>query len=106
MGDVKSIGDASGAKAQNEEWLSTDLSPTKIAKFRMSVCLDTTVKVEVTINSGTKFVTLNEDTALVADALYTFDIAVRLDDKFNIRIPTAGGATIVICRLDQIADEG
>lgn len=106
MGKVNPKGEATGTKTQNTEWLAQDLIPTKTGKVRITVCLDTEVVVEVTINSGTNFVALNENNALVADALYIFDIGVRVGDKFNVRIPTAGGATIVICRLDVVSGEG
>ena len=106
MAKVNPIGQSTGTQAQNVEWLANDIIPTKDAKIRITLSLDTTVKVEVTLDSGGKFVTLNEDTALVADALYMFDIGVRVGDQFNVRIPTAGGATIVICRLDEVSGEG
>jgi len=106
MGDVKSIGDASGVKAQNAEWFATDLSPIKIAKFRISMSLDAAVKIQITVDSGTTWVTLNSDVTLTANSLYVFDVSVRVNDNFNMRIPTAGGATIQLCRVDEISGEG
>ena len=106
MGAVKSVSDTSGAKNQNEEWFSTDLSPTKIGKFRTSMCLDVAVKIQVTVDSGTTWLTLNSDTTLTANSLFIFDVSIRLNDNFNIRIPTAGGATIQLCRIDEISGEG
>lgn len=106
MGKVNPKGEATGTKAQNAEWLAQDLIPTKTGKVRITVCLDTAVVVEVSIDGGTKFVGLNQNIALVADGLYIFDVGVRVGDKFNVRIPTAGGATIVICRLDVVSGEG
>jgi len=106
MGLVKSVSEASGAKTQNEEWFSTDLSPTKIGKFRTTMCLDVAVKIQATVDSGTTWVTLNSDIALAANSLHLFDVSVRVNDNFNIRIPTAGGATIQLCRVDEIAGEG
>ena len=106
MGKVNPIGESTGAKTQNAGWLANDIVPTKDSKIRMTVCLDTTVKIEVTLDGGTKFVSLNENNSLVADSLFMFDIGVRVGDKFNIRTPTVGGATIVICRLDEVSGEG
>jgi len=106
MGDVNSIGDATGVKTQNEEWFATDLVPTKNSKFRTTISLNVSVKIQVTLDSGTTWVTLNSDVALTANSLYVFDVAVRVKDNFNMRIPTAGGATVELCRIDEISGEG
>jgi len=106
MGKVNPIGESTGAKAQNEEWFATDIIPTKSAKFRTTVSVDAAVTIQVTLDSGTTWNTLNSNVALIADNLYIFDIGVRTNDKFNIRIPTAGGATINVCRIDEVSGEG
>ena len=106
MGKVNPIGESTGAKTQNEEWLANDIKPTKNAKFRTTVSVDAAVTIQVTLDSGTTWNTLNNNIALVANNLYLFDIGVRLKDQFNIRIPTAGGATINVCRIDEVSGEG
>lgn len=106
MGKVNPKGSATGTKAQNAEWLANDLIPTKDAKIRITLSLDAAVVIEVTVDSGTNWLGLNNNGALTVDGLFVFDVPVRIKDKFNIRIPTAGGATINLCRIDEISGEG
>ena len=106
MSGVNALGEASGVKAQNAEWLTPDIVPTKNAKFRVTLSLSASVVIQVTLNSGGDWSALNSNETIVANSMFIFDVTVRVGDEFNVRIPTAGGATIVICRIDEISDEG
>ena len=106
MGKINPKGEATGTKVKDEEWFSKDVIPTKDAKAKITLSLDTAVKIEVTIDGGDTWLILNSDVALIANSLFNFDVALRVNDKFNMRIPTAGGATINLCRIDEVSGEG
>lgn len=103
---VRAFGDTSGAKAQNVEWFSTDITSDDIGKFRFNVSVDTAVVVQITKDGGTTWVNLNRGNNLGVDDESVFSIPIRNGDEFNVRTPTAGGATINYCRVDFITDEG
>ena len=93
-------GEASGAKAQNEEWLGTDFSPgTRLNKaLRLILQISLSVQdaiVEITLDGGGTFSALNSGTALTIGNTFTFDVFVKNGDDFNIRTPTGGGTTVV-----------
>ena len=98
-----------GAKAQNAEWFSTDLTraggPQFASKYRISLAINAEKVVQITLDSGSTWLKLNNATALLADCAYVFDIAVRAADAFNIRIPDSGGATVHYCRVDEVFSE-
>ena len=104
------VGDTSGAKAQNAEWFSSDITrtggPQFSSKYRVSLAIDAEKTVEITLNSGTNWIKLNGGTALTANCAYIFDIPVRASDTFNVRIPDSSGATVVYCRVDEVFSEG
>lgn len=99
------IGSASGVKAANAEWFAADLTAnieTDIAiVFEIQVSVSVAVVVEVTFDSGSNWTALNNGTAIGADKLHTFDVKLRSTDTFNMRTPTAGGATVDVCTVDQ-----
>ena len=103
MADFDLIGTDDGAtEAQNAEWFTTDLAPTLNGIFRLEVSVSAAVVIEVTFDSGSNFTALNSNNSIGADQLFVFDIYVRVGDTFNIRIPTAGGATVDIGRVYQV----
>jgi len=110
MAHVMETGEGTGAKAQNTEWFATDLTSTstssEAAKYRIAVSVSAAVVVEVTLDSGTTWMSLNANVALTADALYVFEVPIRNVDNFNMRTPTVGGATIRICRISSVTGEG
>ena len=109
---VKIIGEASGAKAQNAEWFSADLQEQQVSeqfgasKFRITLAVNAEKKVQVTLDSGSNWVYLNEGNALVADSLYMFDVGVRDGDNFNMRTDEASGTTVTLCRVSEVSMEG
>ena len=108
---VRPVGAESGVKAQNAEWFASDIATGAdqtlySSKYRIFVSINAAKVVEVTVDSGTTWVSVNGGVALVAGACYTFDIPTRSGDTFNMRIPTSGGATVNVCRVDEIFSEG
>lgn len=103
-------GSTTGAKAQNAEWFASDLEPfarsIRATKFRVTIVEDTGVVIECTLDSGSNWFTINSGNALTADSMFSFDILLRVTDTFNIRTPTAGGTTVVVCRVDEVVAEG
>ena len=108
---VKPVGDTSGAKAQNAEWFTSDIATGSdqalySSKYRIFVSINAAKIVEVTIDSGSTWMSVNGGVALVANACYIFDIPTRSGDTFNMRISESGGATVNACRVDEIFSEG
>jgi len=108
---VKIIGDATGAKGQNVEWFATDLESEMTeqfaaAKFRITLAVSAAVSVQITLDSGTTWLALNEGSALVADAIYMFDVGVRQTDNFNMRTTDSSGCTIRRCAVSEVSMEG
>lgn len=110
MGSLTPRGEATGTKAVNDEWFATDLDPgeraTRASKFKVTIAVDAAVIIETTNDSGTNWCALNAGVALAVNNLYTFDVAVRNGDKFNMKTSTTGGCTILICRVDEVIGEG
>ena len=103
MADFDLLGiDDGETESQNTEWFATDLAPTLNGIFRLEVSVSAAVVIEVTFDSGSNFIALNSNNTIGADQLFVFDIYVRVGDTFNIRIPTAGGATVDIGRVYQV----
>ncbi len=93
-------GEASGAKAQNEEWLASDFEPGTRANKALRLILEISLSVqnaiiEVTFDSGVTFSALNSGTALTIGNTFLFDVFVKNGDQFNIRTPTGGGTTVI-----------
>ena len=109
---VKIIGEATGAKAQNVEWFSADLQEQQVSeqfgasKFRLTIGINSEVKVQVTLDSGSNWLYLNGGNALVADSIYMFDVGVRDGDNFNMRTDDASGTTVKLCRVSEVSMEG
>ena len=109
---VEVIGLASGAKAQNIEWFSSDLSPETLqsdqeaSKFRVTIAISSAVDIQCTLDSGTTWLKLNSGNNLIADALFIFDVPTRYGDLFNMRTTDASGTTIRICRIAEVSMEG
>ena len=105
------VGNETGAKAQNAEWFATDIATGSdqgsfSSKYRIFLSINAEKVVEVTLDSGTTWIKLNGAAALAANGAYVFDIPTRSGDTFNIRIPDSSGATVNICRVDEIFSEG
>ena len=108
---VRPVGLATGAKAQNAEWFASDIATGAdqtlySSKYRVFVAINAEKLVQCTVDSGTTWFTLNSANALEVNGAYVFDIPTRSGDTFNMRIPDSGGATILICRVDEIFSEG
>ena len=93
-------GDIDGTvKAQNAEFFSADITAQKTGIFRLMLSLSATKVVDVTFDSGSNWTALNDGTSLTTDQLYAFDVMVKVGDTFNMRIPTASGATVDVGRV-------
>ena len=103
---VRAFGETSGVKTQNTEWFASDITSDDVGKYRVNISVDTAVVVEITKDSGATWITINSGSALSVDDESIFSIPIRSPDTFNIRIPTAGGATVNHCRIDFVTNEG
>ena len=83
-------------------WL-TDISITASGTMRVTVqaSIAGILRVVITRSATTKTLNLNENTSLVASALYTFDVPVKSGDTFNLRYSTTTG-TIDFCEVQFI----
>lgn len=109
---VKVIGSVTGAKTQNTEWFSSDLTTEttseqfSASKFRITIGITAEKKVQVTLDSGSNWLYLNSGDAIKADSLYVFDVPVRQDSNFNMRTDETGGCTIAVCNVSEVSMEG
>lgn len=93
------------ARGANVDWFASDLNPTGLsagegATFRCHFAMNSSERVEYTLN-GTDYVDFSGGFfALSGNAGYTFDIPVLNGDDFNIRAPTS--TTVIFCRVTQI----
>ena len=95
-----------GSFSQNQSWLSPDYYINDLGKLRVNVALSTASVVEYTVNGGVNWIKINAGDALIVNCSYGFDVYVRAGDQFNLRSPTSGTTTVVLCRTDSIKDEG
>lgn len=101
-----------GAKAQNAEWLAADIDYTNEASWpsdrrgraKISLAVSAAVDIEITRDSGATWEKLTS-AALTAELNTEFYIQLAKTDKFNMRTPTVGGATIRHCFIDLLPDE-
>ncbi len=109
MANVQPAGATTGAKAQNAEFFAADLLPFVLAQYaaknKISISVSAAVVIEITLDSGSNWTALNAGVAIGVDQLFTFDVAIRNGDTFNMRTPTGGGATVDICRVDEVTSE-
>ena len=95
-----------GPHSQNAEWLASDHAVDDLGKYRCNIALEEARVFQFTVNSGTKWISINAGDPLVANSSYGFDIYVRAGDLINFRSPTAGTTTVALGRLDSVKDEG
>lgn len=86
-----------------EASLLTDVSVTASGTMRVTIQVTVAgiLRAAITRSATTKTLNLNENVALVASALYTFDIPVKSGDTFNLRYSVTTG-TIDFCEVQFI----
>lgn len=97
-------GTETGAKAQNAEWFSTDISvgvqTNKALSFFVQVSVSVTpAVVEVTLDSGTTWSELNLGVAIPTGKLHTFEVFAKQGDLVNFRATNSSGTTLDICYI-------
>lgn len=103
---AKSVAETSGAKAQDELWFGSDLSPaggpadTRARQFRVTFAVQTLGQINMRLNS-----TLLPFTTALMDFPNTVVIALRDTDTFNLVDSKPGGNTLHYCRVDEIFNE-
>jgi hypothetical protein len=104
-------GVATGAKAQNVEWFTSDIDPgirsEKMMELTLQISLSITpVVVEITMDSGTTWSALNTGVAIPIGKLHSFSVLVKNDDLVNFRTPNASGTTLDYCYVIGGVDSG
>ena len=102
----------SGAKAQDEEWLSEDVDYTNENSFpternvvlRLSFASTLAAVIEITKDSGTTWTKINNGDTVLGEVI--FDIVISKTTQFNIRTPTVGGTTVVDGKVSFALGEG
>jgi hypothetical protein len=103
---------AGTVKAANAVFFTNDIVPTSgpggndPTKFRLTVSVTAAVVIDVSIDGQVTWNHANQNATLVANSIYMFDFHVRAGDAVNFRIPTLGGATLNVCRVDELDNEG
>ena len=95
-------GIATGAKAQNDEWFATDISPGIQSEKMMELTLQISISVnsvivEVTMDSGATWSALNTGVAIPIGKLHSFSMFAKTDDLVNFRTPASSGTTLDFC---------
>ena len=92
------------APGANTDILSTALTPTYGAAWRITVCLATASVFNMTItNGGTTFTCgINSSVALNAGDLYAFTVGVNPSNTYNFRVETNG--VINILQIDEVSN--
>ena len=68
----------------------------------MDVSLATKSKLKVTFDSGTTYMTLNENRHLLADSLYSYEFGVTNGDTFNVQsVKTSNVNRCLVCIVGQ-----
>lgn len=102
MAKFLTVGSATGAKAEDAEFFSSDLAPrssaTPVAYRYIVTIVSLNDLIEVTVDSGTTWVTLGTPTAAT---LTTYSFNVRTGDTVNFRTPNVGGTTLTLFRVDS-----
>ena len=93
---ISADGSASGAKAQNADFLASDISYTDTREVTVTVSMLADA-LEVTFN-GTDFFKLGTPSA---NTVTQYKFNVRNGDTVNFRTPDAGGTTLDIFRVDS-----
>lgn len=96
---IKTITETSGVKAQDVEYLASDIVVDDAATLRVNLA-GTAVDVEMTRDGGATWKTLV--TALTADKDTTIKTGVRVGDIINFRTNNASGITLAYFRVDSL----
>ncbi len=95
-------------KTANTEFLAADISvglrSDRSGKLRVTVSLVTPGVFQVTLDSGTTWVSLNNAVLLTANALHVFDVPIFSGDLVNFR--TSVTSDVNIFRADEVLMEG
>jgi len=107
---LRNVGSTTGSKAQNAEFFGTDLTANIESDisvgFLITFSFSAAVTLQWTKDSGSNWSVVhdvNGTSSFNADETYTAIVFVRSTDTFNLRIPTAGGATVDICDIQEIS---
>lgn len=85
---------ADTAKAQNTDFLATDVTPKRGTPFlRITIAVQSAVKIRLVPSAGSGFY-LNNGDALVANAVLVNDVPVDTDRTWNLQTDDAAGCTI------------
>lgn len=100
---VKSDNFNVAAPGANTNILSTSLTPTYGAAFRITVCLATASVFNMTVTrSGTTFTCgINSSVALNAGDLYAFTLGVSTANTYNFQVETDG--IIRVLQIDEVS---
>lgn len=93
----------SALPAAEASWFATNISITESGIMRITVQVSVTgnLRMAITRSGTTIALKLNENTALIASALYTFDVPVKALDAMNLRYSVTTG-TIDYCEVQFI----
>jgi len=108
MGEKYLKANETGAKAINVEFLAADVVPGTLDEratlIRLTMLFSVTSPVlEMTVDSGATWFSLNSGSPIPIGQLFGFDIpGMDLNDQINFRTPTTGGTTLEIFRVVSV----
>lgn len=99
---IRSLTFGLAAPGANTDILSTALTPTYGAAWRVTVCLTTSSVFNMTITQGSTTFTcgINSSVALNAGDLYSFTLGVNPANSYNFQVET--NSVIRILQIDEV----
>ena len=92
------LGYTSGAKSQNEEWLSPDIKVhDRPKKCTFDIAMSSNVAVEITFDSGSNWVDLAKSNQL--ELKDEIRLMIHPDELVNLRTTNGSGTTVQRCRV-------
>lgn len=98
MTNYELVGETTGAKAQNEEWFTTDLQVyLKPKHCHFNIGMSNNSNVEITFDGGTTWADFTKGNQIeVTDELH---IIIKPGDLFNLRATGGSGTTVDHCAI-------
>lgn len=82
------------SRTANQNWFASDIVPTVASEnssiIEITFCFEKRIKMEVSLDGGTTFCTLNNNLSIEAQTINTYQIPVLAGDLINFRCNLAG----------------
>ena len=108
--NVYAVDQFSGVVVTNQEFFTDSIKFSirqgSSTKVRITIVVNSNVPIQCTIDDGTTWLSFNQGNNIIANGIFAFDMPLRNGDLFNLRTTDPSGTTVLLCRLDQVTNEG